>query len=494
MAKLSYFAEGKLHSLTLSTLEALQSTPPRGAQPGKRTTRGTAIESAHLSAAAASPIAKVRASGMHAMKQMQPLFHHLSESQLYVASSSKSSLSVIPTETVLIEAKSTAAVKRFQQKFGLTIVREGTFGKVLMLAPEGGIAGIQLAAKAAVGGQEMSGIESAQPNFLRVMRRVRPSAAGNQPLWNHHNDGNPGVASADVAADAAWTISRGDGSIRVAVLDEGCDTNHPALKAAVVAEKDVVDDNPHARPDGDDAHGTACAGIILSRDSKFPGLAPAVSLIAVRIAKGDGGDGWIFDDASVADAIDWSWQDGKADVLSNSWGGGPPVDSLTRAFERARTRGRGGKGSVIAIATGNENAAVSFPATLPNVLGVGASTPWDERKSPTSKDGENWWGSNSGKGLDLVAPGVWIATTDISGAAGNSTNNYVKNFNGTSSATPHVAAAAALILSVNPQLTELQVRNLLIASTDQITTKAGWQSSVGYGRLNIYKALRAARR
>src|SRR5205807_789004 len=136
--------------------------------------------------------------------------------------------------------------------------------------------------------------------------------------------------------------------------------------------------------------GTACSGIILSRGNKFPGIT-ACSLVAVRIAKGDGAGGWVFDDFATADAIDWSWKDGKADVLSNSWGGGPPVDAITNAFERARTKGRDGKGSVIAIAAGNSNGPINYPATLPEVLCVGASNEWDERKSKSSKDGENWW-------------------------------------------------------------------------------------------------------
>src|SRR5262249_10602285 len=210
----------------------------------------------------------------------------------------------------------------------------------------------------------------------------------------------------------------GKAEVRVAVLDEGVDVEHPALKPAVVDQKDFVDDNPTAAPDGDDAHGTACAGIIVSRDAAYAGLAPQCSLVAVRIAKGDGADGWVFDDFKTADAIDWAWKEGKADVLSTSWGGGPPVDAITNAFNRARTKGRGNKGAVVVIAAGNSNGAIEYPATLPDVLTVGASNPWDERKSPTSKDGENWWGSCFGPELSLLAPGVKIATADIRGAAG----------------------------------------------------------------------------
>ena len=91
------------------------------------------------------------------------------------------------------------------------------------------------------------------------------------------------------------------------------------------------------------------------RSTATPGLAPGCSLVAVRIAKGDGDDGWVFDDFKTADAVDFAWKEGKADVLSNSWGGGPPVDAITRALERARTRGRGGQGRLVAVATGNSD-------------------------------------------------------------------------------------------------------------------------------------------
>ena len=107
--------------------------------------------------------------------------------------------------------------------------------------------------------------------------------------------------------------------------------------------------------------------------------------MAVRIAKSDGGHGWLFDDFNTADAIDWSWREAEADVLSNSWGGGPPVDVITAAFRRARKRGRGGKGSVVVVAAGNNQGPVSYPGRLPEILTVGASNQWDERKTMRSR-------------------------------------------------------------------------------------------------------------
>ena len=481
MATIEFYSEGKLHRLSAQTSGKLAAPRPRGAKPGGAT----------LPISAGPSVARAI---QGQTTRLGSLFHSVAAPSMLISVSRGGDSAVVPTATLIVEGASKAELKKLKDDFGLDVVDEGSEGKVLLRAPEGGAEGVQQAAAAAKKAYERGNVSAAHPNFVRVMQHIKPSAAGGQPLWNHINDGNPGVPGADVAAPAAWTLTKGRAEIRVAVLDEGVDGGHPALKPAVVADKDFVDGNATSQPDGDDAHGTACAGIIVSRDSSTPGLAPQCSLVAIRIAKGDGFDGWVFDDFKTADAIDWAWKEGKADVLSNSWGGGPPVDVMTRAFERARTKGRGGKGCVIAIATGNSNGPVGYPATLPNVLAVGASSPWDERKSPTSKDGENWWGSCFGPELSLVAPGVKIATTDIRGTAGYASGSFVKNFNGTSSATPHVAAAAALILSLVPGLTEKRVREVITASADRLTASGKWDKFVGWGRLNIFAALRLARR
>ena len=59
------------------------------------------------------------------------------------------------------------------------------------------------------------------------------------------------------------------------------------------------------------------------------------------------------------------------------------------------------------------------------ILAIGASSPCDERKQPTSCDGEYWWGSCFGNALDVVSPGVRMYTTDITGSAGYGSGNYI---------------------------------------------------------------------
>lgn len=446
-------------------------------------------------------------SAMHANAvRLGDLFDTIQEGETMVVLQKNPAVTMLATETVTVEGATKAELKILSNEFGMRVVRDGLFGKVLLRnKDEGGQEAVKKAFECALAVYNRGNVKAAHPNFVRMIDHIQrkpavaPQAAavGVQSWWNHLNDGTKGVRGADAAVRAAWTIQRGDPVIRVAVLDEGVDVNHPDLKAAVVAQKDFVDNNPTASPSGNDAHGTACAGIIVGRGATYPGIT-ACSLVAVRIAKGDGHGQWIFDDFATADAVDWAWKEGQADVLSNSWGGGPPVDVITNAFERARTKGRNGKGSVIAIAAGNANGPVQYPATLPEILCVGASNEWDERKSPISKDGESWWGSCFGPELVIVAPGVHIATTDIAGAAGYTNGDYILNFNGTSSATPHVAAAAALILSVAPNLKENEVRDILSTEAAKLTRdgkldpKRKWNKEMGWGRLDIHAALRRA--
>ncbi len=379
----------------------------------------------------------------------------------------------ILTTTLIVEGARTGDLKAAMND-GARLIHEGYDGKALLAVDRiedvGRICALLIARD----------VGSVSPNFLRRFARTPRSLTVR--AWAHSK----------LRLAAAWKVTKGRPTIRVAVLDEGVDTTHPALAAAVVGQRDFIGDKgDSALPDGDDAHGTACAGIIVSRGREALGIAPRCSLLTARIAMDDGSGHWVFDDYATADAIDWCWRQG-ADVLSNSWGGGAPSDAISRAFGRARTQGRGGKGSVVCIAAGNDQTLIDFPGNLPGYITVGATNPADERKTRTSSDGENWWGSNYGPTLWLMAPGVFIPTTDISGPRGYETGDYTATFNGTSSAAPHVAGAAALMLSANPNLSSSDVRRLLRDTARPIEGQKRWARELGHGRLDIGAAVAAA--
>ena len=96
------------------------------------------------------------------------------------------------------------------------------------------------------------------------------------------------------------------------------------------------------------------------------------------------------------------------------------------------------------------------------------------------------WGSNYGNGLDVVAPGIEIPTTDINGS-------YDMHFFGTSAACPHVAGVAALMLSANPDLTAQEVHDIINATATKLPNYSGdWNSEVGYGLINAEAAVNKA--
>jgi len=139
-------------------------------------------------------------------------------------------------------------------------------------------------------------------------------------------------------------------------------------------------------------------------------------------------------------------------------------------------------GTVVFAASGNDNnGTISYPAHYDDCIAVGAMSPCNERKNTGSCDGENYWGSNYGSDLDFVTPGVRINTITSSGG-------YTSTFNGTSSACPHAAGIAGLILSVAPNMTPEQVRTIMQMNADDIGSP-GFDNETGYGRVNAYQSV-----
>jgi hypothetical protein len=362
-------------------------------------------------------------------------------------------------------------------------------------------------------------VEYAQPDFVRLMPKItigtgaamaatRATGAAPAPSPERVAEAVPAPLAPDpflgnqwglakIKAPEAWAITRGNPAIKIAVIDEGVDMTHEDLAANLLTGYDSVDNDNNQQPNLRDGHGTACAGIIAAvadNGRGVAGVAPNCKIIPVRIAYGLPGGGWWTSDSIIARGVRTAVDRG-ADVLSNSWGGGPASSAIQSAFSYARTSGRGGKGCFAPCASGNDDRlGVIYPAKYPQCFAVGASNEFDQRKSKTSADGESWWGSNYGPELQVVAPGVHIYTTDMMGSGGyNTSGNYVPNFNGTSSATPHVAGVGALVLSVDPNLTVQEVEEIIRRSCDDLAT-AGRDNETGFGRINALRAVRAASR
>lgn len=319
----------------------------------------------------------------------------------------------------------------------------------------------------------------------------------NDPLfptqWGLNNTGNNagtngvGVEGIDINICNAWDITTGNG-INVAVVDSGFELNHPDLINNVSPLSfDAFTNSSPSIVRG--SHGTAVSGIIgaeRDNDLGIAGVAPDSNLMSVSVSFGTSQTA-----QQLANGINWAWQNG-ADIISNSWGGGTPSNLIIDAISNALNNGRNGLGSIIVFSTGNDNSNVNYPANGDSrIIAVGAMSPCGERKNPNSCDGENW-GSNYGIKLDIMAPGVLIPTTDRMGNLGYTSTDYRLDFNGTSAAAPYIAGVAALILSVNSDLTGQEVKDIIESTafkagpnTYPITKPNGaWGSQMGYGLVN----------
>jgi subtilisin family serine protease len=346
-----------------------------------------------------------------------------------------------------------------------------------------------------------------EPNMIKRIHRLSANDPRFNRQWALQNNGSSlqynGTPNEDMQVTEAWNYTQGNSDIKVAILDEGVDLDHPDLVANLLPGFDGFGQTA-GDAQNDDAHGTACAGIVAAvanNNLGVAGVAPNCKIIPVRIAYSSGGY-WVTSSSTIANCINWAWNQGGADVLSNSWGGGSSSSLISSAIANSVNNGRGGLGAPVLFASGNSNNnVVSYPASLNDVIAVAATSMCGERKNPESCDGEFWWGANYGSAIDIGAPGVKIPTTDIAGGDGYNGGDYTNTFNGTSSACPNAAGVMALILSADPSLNADQARFYLESTADKTggytySTNASypngtWNEQLGYGRVNAHAALQA---
>lgn len=335
-------------------------------------------------------------------------------------------------------------------------------------------------------------------------------------LW-HISQSN----DADMDVDEAWDIETGDASIAVAVLDSGVDWAHPDLGVGNDTYENIflnpgedawtdpndpttgngVDDDGNGLIDDwkgwnfgnnyNDArrsqsgqeffHGTHVAGIVAAKTNNNEGVSgvaggwndQGAQILACAVGI-TGPNGSVLDDAILYAAEIGARQVQLSLTVGNSSAINDAVDMAYDDF-----------GVIIVNASGNSGNpnAVGYPGTLEKVWAIGATTNTDFRANF----------SQGGVDLFVSAPGVAIWSTQLTSGNPYSTST------GTSFASPNVSGVIALMLSADPTLTQDDVRQILIDTSDKVgpynydwdANNPGHSRELGYGRVNAFAAIQA---
>ncbi|ELK48218.1 MULTISPECIES: S8 family peptidase [unclassified Halobacillus] len=237
-----------------------------------------------------------------------------------------------------------------------------------------------------------------------------------------------------VEAEELWErTDQGAGSV-VAVIDTGCQMDHPDLEGQIIDGYNFTDDFNGSIEDYNDnnGHGTHVAGTIaaLENGNGVVGVAPKAKLLILKVLSGDGSGSYEWIVNAIRYAIDWEGPSGeKARVISMSLGGPQDTEELHQAVKDAVD-----SGISIVCAAGNDGDGredtqeFSYPGAYNEVIQVGAVN--------DSKGIAEF--TNMNDQIDLVAPGVDVLSTYTEG-------KYAK-LSGTSMATPHVSGGIALLI------------------------------------------------
>ncbi|NYF21367.1 serine protease [Xanthomonas sp. JAI131] len=354
----------------------------------------------------------------------------------------------------------------------------------------------------------------------------QPQLVPNDPLYAqyqwHLNSATGGINS-----PAAWDVSKGDGVV-VAVLDTGILPNHPDVAVNLLQGYDFISDAETSRRPTDARvpgaldygdwvendnecyagslaedsswHGSHVAGTVAEATNNgvgMAGVAPNATVLPVRVLGKCGG--YLSD---IADAITWASggtvagvpaNANPAEVINMSLGGSGTCDTLYQdAINSAVARG-----TTVVVAAGNSagNAANFRPASCANVIAVGA----------TRITGGIAYYSNYGAAVDLSGPGgggsvdgnpggfVW--QNGYTGATTPTSGNYTyMGMGGTSMASPHVAAVAALVQSAviaagNAPLTPAALETLLKQTARPFPVSIPTSTPIGTGIVDAKAAL-----
>lgn len=275
-----------------------------------------------------------------------------------------------------------------------------------------------------------------------------------------------------IEAPKAWSKSTGK-DVVVAVVDTGVDYNHPDITSNMWQDQkgnfgyNFVNDQ--ADPMDDQGHGTHVAGTIAAIGNNnlgIVGVAPSAKVMAVKclfpVGNGQRASGYTKD---LAKGIKYAADNG-AKIINNSWGPGNSF-VIRQAIAYASS-----KNCIVVFAAGNENKEVVPESAAGNVSTIAVAA--------TNRNDAKTSFSNYGPLVDVSAPGLQILSLKYGGTG-------LERKSGTSMACPHVSGLIALVLAIEPNLSEKEIRSLLIENVDPHYHPVN--ASIGTGRINARKVI-----
>ncbi|HEY3294568.1 MAG TPA: S8 family serine peptidase [bacterium] len=306
-----------------------------------------------------------------------------------------------------------------------------------------------------------------------------------------------------ISATTAWELTRGDTNIVIGIIDTGVDYLHPDLRPNMWRNWAELNGLPGVDDDGngfvddsigydfvdspalpssgdhlvrdpdpmdDMGHGTFVAGIAAAATDNGSCIASVGYNCRFMILRAGNHDGFLEED-DIAAALLYAAQMG-ARVVNMSFG-----DVVASPLLRETVQIVSQAGVTLVASAGNLHVdEIHYPAGYPEVIAVGASDQIDHRASF----------SNYGPWLTIMAPGVNMVSTLLGGECGPWLSSA-----GTSYAAPQVCGVAALMLSVNPQLTPNDIKQILRSTADDLRP-AGWDPETASGRVNARRAVEQA--
>lgn len=294
---------------------------------------------------------------------------------------------------------------------------------------------------------EAPGVEDVEPDYL-LKTTYRP----NDPLYSiqYHHD--------MINSEKAWNKTKGSVDIRVAVLDDGFDLDHPDLR------NQISEAYSTAGYMSEDNHGTHVAGVIGASMNNYrdgAGVAPNTSIVPIDVFEGEL--------AYTSDVIEGVYGAANlgVDIINMSLGGYNYSSAFNNAVQYAYQND-----VIIVAAAGNDDSyQTHYPSAYENVVSVGATNRYDEITGF----------SNYGFDQDIVAPGAEIWSTLRYGGYGA--------LSGTSMASPVIAGVAALVKSNEPHLSNDEVVNRLFETAVDLGSP-GKDIFYGHGRVDAAAALK----